>query len=453
MSNVRDEEMLPFLKDFRAAAPYIRAHRGKTFVIVFGGEAMRSRKLPELVEDVVLLHSLGVRLVLVAGSRPQIERRITERGGEPRYHGGLRITDDDALAAAKEAAGVNRVELERLLTVSLPGSPMAGARVRVAAGNFVTARPWGVLDGVDLRHTGRVRRVDADAIRQRLDDDAIVILTPLGYSLTGEAFNLSTPELAAETAAALGAEKLIALAEAKTWNEKGERIGELTLDQLEARLVSKRPIATDLRLHLDAAALAVRRGVHRAHVLPRKADGALLRELFTREGIGTLVSREPYEDVRAARPGDVPALMQLLAPLAAKGVLVHRPREVLENDIERFRVLERDGLILACAALYPYPGDDTGELACLAVHPDHQSGGRGAAMLQAIEREASLLKLGSLFVLTTQSHHFFQAHGFVPVPPSRLPAARPAYDRRRRSKVLAKELNAGAAAGLRGATG
>jgi len=442
-----------FLTDFRLAAPYIRAHRGKTFVIVFGGEAMRSRKLAELVQDVVLLHSLGVRLVLVAGSRPQIERRIAERGGESRYHDGLRITDAEALAAAKEAAGVNRVELERLLTVSLPGSPMAGARVRVAAGNFVTARPCGVLDGVDLRSTGRVRRVDAEAIRQRLDDDAIVILTPLGYSLTGEAFNLSTPELAAETAVALGAEKLLALAEAKTWTDGGERVGELTLAELEARLRGKRRIAADLRLHLEAAALAVRGGVQRAHVLPRKAEGALLRELFTREGVGTLVSREPSEDVRKALPRDVPALLRLLEPLAAQGVLVHRPREVLDNDIERFRVLEREGLILACAALYPYPTDDTAELACLAVHPDHRSHGRGEVMLRAIERETKELGFGSVFVLTTQSHHFFQQHGFVPAPTSALPATRPAYDRQRRSKVLIKAIAGGGAPTLPNAAG
>ena len=430
----------PFLRDFRLAAPYIRAHRGKTFVIVFGGEAMRSRKLPELVEDVVLLHSLGVRLVLVAGSRPQIERRIADRGGESAYHGGLRITDAAALAAAKEAAGVNRVELERLLTVSLPGSPMAGARIRVAAGNFVTARPCGVLGGVDLQHTGRVRRVDAEAIRQRLDQDAIVILTPLGYSLTGEAFNLSTPELAAHTAAALGAEKLLALAEAGPWKAGGKRVGELTLAELEARLRSNRPLANDLRLHLEAAAHAVRDGVVRAHVLPRKADGALLRELFTREGIGTLVSREPYEEVRAARPRDVPALLRLLAPLESRGVLVHRPREVLENDVERFRVLERDGLLLACAAFYPYDGDSTAELACLAVDERHQQAGRGAAMLEALEREAKDRGLTSLFVLTTQSDHFFRAHGFQPAAASRLPASRPPYDRRRKSKVLFKAL-------------
>lgn len=443
----------PFLEDFRLAAPYIRAHRGKTFVIVFGGEAMRSRKLFALVQDVVLLHSLGVRLVLVAGSRPQIERRIAERGGESRYHQGLRITDADALAAAKEAAGVNRVELERLLTVSLPGSPMAGARVRVAAGNFVTARPCGVIDGVDLQSTGRVRRVDAEAIRQRLDDDAIVILTPLGYSLTGEAFNLSTPELAAETAVALGAEKLLALTEAKTWAERGQRVSELTLAELDARLASKRRLAADLRLHLEAAALAIRGGVERAHVIARKAEGALLRELFTRDGIGTLVSREPYEDVRRAQPPDVPALLQLLEPLADQGVLVHRPREVLENDIERFRVLERDGLILACAAIYPYPSEGTAELACLAVHDEHRGKGRGEAMLRAIEREAKELGLRSLFVLTTQSHHFFRQHGFTHAPASKLPAGRPAYDRKRKSKVLTKTINGGGGAAPRDGTG
>lgn len=420
-----------FAQWLRHSAPYIRAHRGETFVIVFGGEAMRSRGLVDLVHDVALLHSLGVRLVLVAGSRPQIERRLEERGLSGRMHEGVRITDAATLQAAKEAAGVNRVELERLLTTALPGSPMAGARVRVAAGNFVTAKPLGVIDGVDHEFTGRVRRIDAAAIRQRLDDDAIVILTPLGYSLTGEAFNLSTPELAADTAIAIGAAKLVALVEGR-----GLRDSELTASEAEARAGK---LGAELKSHVLSAARAVRGGVRRAHLVRRKEDGALLRELFTREGIGTLVTETPTEAPRPGRADDVPRLLELLGPLEAAGQLVRRPREVLEEEIDSFLVIERDGFVLACAQLRVFQ-DEAGELACVAVDPEHRTAGRGEAIVHAVEKRAREVGLRRLVVLTTQSTHWFQERGYIACTPSALPAGRPRYDRQRRSKILCKTL-------------
>ena len=431
-----------FVDWFRLSAPYIRAHRDRTFVIVFGGEVFQSNGLRDLVYDVALLHGLGVRVVLVAGSRPQIEKRIRERGGASRVERGVRITDRDALAAAKEAAGTNRVELERLLSMGLPNSPMAGARVRVAAGNFVTARPYGVVDGVDYAHTGRVRRVDAEAIGQRLDEGAIVILTPLGYSVTGEAFNLGTPELAAETAVALGADKLVALVEGKgVLDGKGGIHTELSLPEAEALVASKRRFAQDVRQHLEAATRAVRGGVRRAHLVGRREEGALLRELYTRDGIGTLITSELYEGVRPARLRDVPSLMAILEPLERAGVLVHRPQQVLEEDVDRFVVAERDGLVLGCAALYTFEGEAMGELACLAVSDRFREAGRGERLLHAIERRARDEGLTHLFVLTTQGSHWFIERGFAPARPKDLPAGRKRYDRRRKSKVLVKRLS------------
>lgn len=410
---------------FRHAAPYIRAHRGRTFVIVFGGEAMRSPRLSELVHDVALLHSLGIRLVLVAGSRPQIESRLAERGVPARVHEGLRITDAPALVAAKEAAGENRVELERLLTMALPGSPMAGARVRVASGNFVTARPVGVIDGVDYGNTGHVRRIDAEAIQQRLDDEAIVILTPLGYSLTGEAFNLSTPDLASLAAVALGADKLIALVESETPAES-----ELGLERARSF-----PAEGDLRQHLDASVKAVTLGVERAHLVQRTLDSALLRELFTREGVGTLIAAEPTEAVRPARAGDVPGLLALLEPLEAAGQLVGRPRQVLERDLEGFLVIARDENILACAALRQFT-DGSGELECLAVGEEYRAGGHGKTMVAAVVQRARESGVKQLFVLTTQSAHWFVEQGFEATDPEALPESRGPYNTERASKVL-----------------
>ena len=163
-----------FVHWFRSSAPYIHAHRGRTFVIVFGGELLETRGARDFIHDVALLQSLGIRVVLVAGARPQIDAALARRGAEPRYVAGMRVTDDVALACVKEAAGTIHVELEALFSTSLPNSPMAGARVRVASGNFVTARPVGVIDGVDYVHSGLVRKIDAEAIGQRLDDGAVV---------------------------------------------------------------------------------------------------------------------------------------------------------------------------------------------------------------------------------------------------------------------------------------
>lgn len=420
--------MSDFITWFRQSAPYIRSLRGKTVVLVFGGELFASDGLDDLVADVALLHTLGVRVVLVAGSRPQIDSRLAERGIEARFHRGLRVTDEGALVAVKEAAGANRVELEQRFSMGLAGSAMAHARVRVAAGNFVVARPHGVIDGVDFMFTGRVRRIDAEAIRARLDEGAVVVLTPVGYSITGETFNLSTPELAADTAIALGADKLVALVEGVDEPLHGELDSATTQARIEKS-------SGDLRHHLEEALRAVKGGVARAHLLDRRADGSILRELYTRDGVGLMVTDELYEGVRTATIADVPTMMQILGPLEVTGKLVHRPREVLENDIDKFFVVERDGLVMGCAALYQY--GTVGELACLAVDDTHQQRGRGEVLLRAVERAAREQGLESLFVLTTQSVHWFQERGFAPCEPSELPRD---VDAQRNSKTLRKPL-------------
>ncbi len=432
----------PFVQHFRASAPYIHAHRGRTFVIMFGGEAVASRDLRTLLYDVALLHSLGVRIVLVAGARPQIDEALALRGEEPRYERGLRITDEVALQCVKEAVGTTRVELESLLSMGLPNSPMAGARLRVATGNFVTAQPIGVLDGVDYQYTGKPRRIDAEAIRQRLDDGAIVVLTPIGYSATGEAFNISSHDVAAATAVALRADKLIGMIEAPgVVDAKGRTPTQLTPGEAEQLLSSGHDLGHDVERHLTAAIEACRGGVPRAHLVARQSDGALLRELFTRDGIGTLVTSETFEGVRSASRGDIGGILALIEPLEEQGVLVRRSREMLENDIERFTVIERDGMVVACAALYPYPQERIAELACLVVHPDYRTSGRGDQLLHYLERLSVAEGLGRMFVLTTQTSHWFRERGFESCEVEELPRARRSiYDQARRSKVLLKDL-------------
>ena len=432
----------PFVQHFRGSAPYIHAHRGRTFVIMFGGEAVASKAFRTLLYDVALLHSLGVRVVLVAGARPQIDEALSRRGAEPRFEGELRVTDDVALQCVKEAVGATRVELEALLSMGLPNSPMAGARLRVATGNFVMAQPVGVVDGVDYQHTGKPRRVDAEAIRQRLDDGAIVVLTPIGYSATGEAFNISSHDVAAATAIALGADKLIGLLEGEgVLDAEGLPPSQLTPHEAEQLLRSGPGLGHHAERHVAAAIQACRGGVPRAHLVARQSDGALLRELFTRDGVGTMVTSETFEGVRAAAQGDVGGILALIEPLEEQGILVRRSQEMLENDFDRFTVIERDGMVVACASLYPYADDAIAELACLVVHPDYRTSGRGDQLLQYLERQCDAQGLRRVFVLTTQTSHWFRERGFENCELDDLPKIRrSAYDQSRRSKILLKPL-------------
>ena len=427
------------VRGLRDAVPYINAFRGRVFVVSFGGEVVADAQFPALVHDLALLHALGVRLVLVHGARPQVEARLAARGARLHCVNGLRVTDDTALECVKEAVGSLRVEIEALLSMGLANSPMAGARIRVASGNFVTARPLGVRDGVDYLHTGEVRRVDAEALGAALREGTMVVLPPLGYSPTGEVFNLAAEDVAAATAAALGADKLIWLLDGPGLPAgDGGLARELTLEEAAARLPG---LERDLARVVGACLEACRRGVRRAHLVDRHLDGGILLELFTRDGVGTLISADAFEGTRPATLDDIGGILELVAPLEAQGVLVRRSRERLEMEIDRFVVIERDGAVIACAALYPCAGSAMAELACLAVHPDYRGRGKGAWLLNYLERQARRDGIEKLFVLTTRAEHWFREHGFRPASLEALPVGRKElYNYQRRSKVFIKTL-------------
>lgn len=430
-----------FVDWFRASSPYIHAHRGRTFVLAFGGETVASPGFANLVHDIALLQGLGIRLVLVHGARPQIEERLNLRNADMAIIKGLRVTDDDALACVKEAAGTVRVEIEALFSQGLSNSPMAGARIQVASGNFVTARPLGVIDGTDYRHTGEVRRIDSEAIRQRLDAGAIALVPPLGYSPTGEVFNLNASDVAAAVAMAIGADKLIFLDEQKVADGRGRLIESMVPRQVDELIARRKKLPEQQVRLLSDGATACRGGVKRVHILDRHADGVLLSELFTRDGAGTLITAEPYELTRTASIDDVGGVLELITPLEQAGVLVQRPREVLENEIDRFTLVERDGAAIACAALYPFPQEGMAELACLAVNPDYRDQGRGDTLLNHIEAQARALGLQRLFVLTTRTAHWFRERGFQPADVKALPSRRrDLYNWQRGSKVFIKPL-------------
>jgi amino-acid N-acetyltransferase len=430
-----------FVDWFRSVAPYINAFRGRTFVIAFGGEVVADGKFVELTHDFNLLASLGIRLVLVHGARPQIEQHLAKNSLGDTYHHGIRLTDAETMQCVKEAVGRVRVEIEALLSMGLPNSPMANANIRIAGGNFITAQPIGIINGVDLMHTGRVRKIDAEAISDRMDFDEVVLLSPLGYSPTGEVFNVTLEDVATATAIALDADKLVFLMDTDGVHvKKGELLKELTIAQAQQVLSAKGKLPDDVALYLPCAIRACEAGVARTHLISRHTDGAVLQELFSDEGIGTMVVESTLNTLRDANIEDIGGILELLRPLEEEGVLVRRNRELLEQEISRFVVLEHDHRIVGCAALYPFPDEAAAELAALAVEVQSRDRGYGEVILNHMISAAKAQKMKKLFVLTTRTAHWFIERGFVESDVSALPAQKKTlYNYQRKSKVFVRK--------------
>ena len=420
-----------FVPWFRAVAPYIHAYRGKTFVVALAGEAIAAGKLNTFVQDLAILHAMGIKLVLVHGFRPQVTEQLAAKGHVSRYHRGIRITDPVALDAAQEAAGQLRFEIEAAFSQGLPNTPMANATVRVVSGNFLTARPVGIVDGVDFIHSGLVRRVDSAAIRRAIESEALVLLSPFGFSPTGEAFNLTMEDVATSAAIALQADKLVFMTEMPGIHEDPAD-AESAIDTELALADAKRLLAalpaptapTDTAFYLQHCVKACEGGVERSHILPFAGDGALLLEVFTHDGVGTMVVDEKLESLREATPDDVGGILQLIEPFERDGTLVRRERNEIERDIELYSVVVHDGIIFGCVALYAYPEARTAEMAALTVSPLSQGQGDGERLLKRIEQRARAAGLDSIFVLTTRTMHWFIKRGFSPVDPEWLPEAR-----------------------------
>jgi len=432
---------------FRQSAPYIRAHRGRTLVILFGGEAVEQESFAHLIHDITLLGSLGVRIVLVHGARPQIKNQLNELNIKSTFAESMRITLAEHMPAVEQAVGQVRMRIEAQLSMGLPNTPMAGAAVRVVSGNFVTAQPYGIRNGIDYCQTGNVRKVDAEAIKQHLSNNNVVLISPIGYSTTGEIFNLRAEDVATETAIALNADKLIFVMENNgVTDENGGLLQQLNLPQAEHWLNNHRANGDeqndlDTQSHLSNAAHACRGGVRRVHLISRQFDGALLLELYTRDGIGTLVTADNYEGLRTATIDDIGGIMELISPLEEKGALVKRSREQLELDINNFTVIERDGMIIACAALFIFEEEASAEMACLAVHQNYQQHGRGGDLMQHIEWQARKKHIQKLFTLTTLTMHWFRERGFVECSIDDLPIEKKKlYNFQRNSRVLCKQL-------------
>ncbi|MBS6361179.1 amino-acid N-acetyltransferase [Burkholderia sp.] len=430
-----------FVDWMRSVAPYIHKFRNNTFVVGFGGEVVQQGLLNALVSDIALLQAMGIQIVLVHGSRPQVEEQLNLHGVESEFSHGLRITDARALESAKEAAGEVRLDIEAAISQGLPNSPMAHAHISVVSGNFVTARPVGILDGVDFAHTGIVRKIDAESIRHSLSSRKLVLLSPLGFSPTGEAFNLSMEDVASAAAIALRADKIIFLTDGPgIVDDAGDLVREMSLDAA-AELLDSGDLHGDDAFFLKHAIRACRGGVTRAHLIPQSLDGSVLLELFLHDGVGTMISYENLESLREATPDDVGGILSLIEPLETDGTLVRRGRHQIERDIDHFSVIEHDGVLFGCAALYPYPLEKIGEMACLTVAPEAQGSGDGERLLKRIEQRARARGLTHIFVLTTRTEHWFLKRGFVKATVDDLPEdRRKLYNWQRKSLVLMKQL-------------
>ena len=431
-----------YVKFLRDTSPYINQHRGKVFVLAISGEAVACANFNHIVQDIALLNSLGVKLVLVHGARPQIDARLQACNIPASFDCNRRITDNTTMDCVKDAVGSTRITVEAQLSMDTVNSPMHGAQIRVTSGNFVTAKPLGVRRGVDFHHTGEVRRIDRQAILQQLDAGAVVLLSPVGYSPTGEAFNLNHEDVATQAAVALQADKLLVFSPDQGLTDSSGKLQKmLELDQAASWL---KKLSADSSLYhaLSACHQACLNGVPRSHIISFQQDGALLTELYTRDGSGTLILKDNLEQIRRATIDDVGGLLEIITPLEEQGVLVRRSRELLEAEISQFSVLlNSEGMIAACIALYPFNGEQSAELACVATHQDFREQGYALQLLNHAEAEAKQQGLKQLFVLTTQAAHWFQEQGFEESSLEQLPAEKQSlYNLQRNSKILIKAL-------------
>ncbi|HHJ4119770.1 TPA: amino-acid N-acetyltransferase [Escherichia coli] len=439
------ERKTELVEGFRHSVPYINTHRGKTFVIMLGGEAIEHENFSSIVNDIGLLHSLGIRLVVVYGARPQIDANLAAHHHEPLYHKNIRVTDAKTLELVKQAAGTLQLDITARLSMSLNNTPLQGAHINVVSGNFIIAQPLGVDDGVDYCHSGRIRRIDEDAIHRQLDSGAIVLMGPVAVSVTGESFNLTSEEIATQLAIKLKAEKMIGFCSSQgVTNDDGDIVSELFPNEAQARVEAqeeKGDYNSGTVRFLRGAVKACRSGVRRCHLISYQEDGALLQELFSRDGIGTQIVMESAEQIRRATINDIGGILELIRPMEQQGILVRRSREQLEMEIDKFTIIQRDNTTIACAALYPFPEEKIGEMACVAVHPDYRSSSRGEVLLERIAAQAKQSGLSKLFVLTTRSIHWFQERGFTPVDIDLLPESKKQlYNYQRKSKVLMADL-------------
>lgn len=421
---------LDFLHNLRQASSYVEAHRGKTCVIYLKGELILDQEsLKEFAEDIGHLHALGLKIVLVMGATPQINQALKQANISWQEHQNFRITTAEMLPILQSTLGMVRSQLEAAFNRQqmLNEHPLS-----LVSGNWITAQPKGVIDGIDFQHTGETRKVNEQAIQAILDAGQIVLLTPLAYSLTGEVFNLNTLELACNVANKINAYKLVVFTDDQQMEQLPKQISLYELKQFKPHNPNQIWLWQQLITNADK--------IQRVHLMNESDPSSLLIELYSRDGIGTLVFTDRYHEIRTAKLEDASQILDLIEPLEATGRLVKRSKEKLESEIEKFIVVERDNKIIGSAALYGFE-NNSAELACLAISPDYQGQGIGEQLLEKIEQLAKNSEISKLFLLTTHTDHWFIEHGFNPAKVLDLPESRQQiYNHQRQSKVLIKDI-------------
>ncbi|CAA6811043.1 MAG: N-acetylglutamate synthase (EC [uncultured Thiotrichaceae bacterium] len=416
---------------FREASPYIQQHRGKTFVLALSGEVIKHPQFNVILQDIAILSTLGVKVILVHGSRPQVDEELKALDHDILIQNDLRITDDVTLKISTSIIGTIRLHIENMLTNILNTPPIINEGVGVLSGNLITAKPLGIIDGTDYQHTGEVRKINTQLINTLLDQHNIVMLSPLGFSPTGQTFNLRYEQIASFTAKALQADKLIFLHAEDFSLPQHTRL--LNLAELIHENDTQQRLFTDIDDALSA-------GVQRIHLINADMEGGLLMELYTRDGIGAMFSADQYEEIHSARIDNVSGILELIRPHEEKGILVKRSREQLELEINNFAVIERDHTIIGCAACYRIPDTDIGEIACLAIHPDYRGNDRGGKLLDYLSGQAKARGIEQLLVLTTQTTDWFRERGFKEATVNSLPESRKAvYNFQRNSNILIRD--------------
>jgi amino-acid N-acetyltransferase len=419
--------------DLRGILQYVPQFREKAFVVAVDGAAVAHGNFVNILMDVAVLWSLNIRAVLVHGASVQIRALATERGIEPSDLEGSGVTDAATLELALQAA--NRLSHEIL-------EGLAAADLRAATTNAVTAHPLGILKGVDHLYTGKVERVDTAFLQTLLANGTVPVVPPLGLDGEGRSFRVNSDAVALEVARALSAVKLVYITMADGLRVDGQVARQLSVRELGEAIQrgAVEPSQVSKAIHARAACDA---GVPRVHVINGSVDDGLLSEVFSNEGIGTLVYANDYQQIRRARRSDVRTIEQLIKSSVERDELAPRTRGSIEKELAAYSIFEVDGNPIACVALHPYPAEGKGELACLYVRPSHENQGIGRKLVQYVETKAREAGLAQLLALSTQAFSFFQSKGgFVEGSPDDLPASRRVrYDQSgRRSKVLVKKL-------------
>ncbi len=425
-------------EDLRGILHYVPQFRGRIFVIALDGAVMRLPNYPSLLQDIAVLQSLNIQVVIVFGARQQIQDLAVMRG--------INLTSDDGMGRTDQATLDVSADAISRLTSELVGD-LTALELRVAVPNALAVHPAGVIDGVDYENTGRIERVDDRMLKALLKEDILPVLPPLGYDGRGASLRLNSDEVAIDVALELDASKVIFIAEEGLTDADGVRIAQLPIEQArEMARATNTGMDPSLLSKLKHAALACTEGIPRVHIVDGRQDEVLLAELFSSEGVGTMVHADEYQQIRAADMSDVPDLISMIRQSIDDAALAPRSREQLQRDIKDIYVLEVDGKMVGSIAVHAFDQEDGSKLAEIAlffVRRAHKNRGYGRKLVAFAEGVAKQRGCENIFALSTQAFRFFEEKmGYTVDGPDILPPPRrAAYDKNgRNSKVLRKAI-------------